>query len=302
MIHTISNGTLTVAAAERGAELQSVRDGQGREYLWQGDERYWTNRAPNIFPYVARLTEGKYYLDGELHEMAIHGIAPYADFRLTERDGTSMTLELTEEGWYDRYPRRFAFRVRYALEGGRLTVTYETENRDERPMYFGVGGHPGFRVPADPALAFEDYRLRFSEPCRPRRVGFTADCFLDGTDAAYPLAEDRLLPLRHDLFDDDAIVLKDMAREVALETAAGQPVLTVAFSDFDYLGIWHRPKTDAPYVCIEPWSSLPSAKGRIAVLEEQEDLICLQPGDIRRMAWSLRFPGAGCQGESVRNF
>ena len=292
MLHTISNGRLTVAAAERGAELQSIRDGAGREYLWQGDARYWPDRALNIFPYVARLTEGKYYLDGELREMAIHGIAPYADFRLTEKNEDSMVLELTEEGWFGQYPRHFRFRVGYGLEGDLLKIVYEVENRDEKTMYFGIGGHPGFQVPLDPALTFGDHRLRFREPSRPRRVGFTEDCFLDGTDEAFPLEEDRLLPLRHDMFDQDAIVLRDMDRTVTLETKRGEPLVTVAFPDFPYLGIWHAPRTDAPYVCIEPWSSLPSAKGKIAVLEEQPDLLRLAPGDTWRTLWSVQLHGA----------
>ena len=291
MLHTISNGILTVSASERGAELQSIRDRRGVEYLWQGDPRYWADRALNIFPYVARLTEGKYFLDGELHEMAIHGIAPYADYRLGEKDAAAMTLELTEEGWLRQYPRRFALRIRYALEGDRLSVASEVENRDERTMYFGMGGHPGFQVPAEPGRAFEDYRVRFSRPGTAVRIGFTEDCFLDGTEAPFPLEEDRFLPLRHQLFDQDAIVLRDMAREVTLETAEGKPTVTVTFPDFDYLGIWHAPKTDAPYVCIEPWSSLPSAKGRIAVLEEQPDLIRLEPGKTWRTRWFIRIHG-----------
>ena len=34
--------------------------------------------------------------------------------------------------------------------------------------------------------------------------------------------------------------------------------VSVSFEDFDYVGVWsmHKP-FDVPYVCIEPWSSLP---------------------------------------------
>ena len=97
----------------------------------------------------------------------------------------------------------------------------------------------------------------FSHSCDPRRVGFTKACFIDGTDAPFPLEGGNVLPLRHEMFDDDAIVLKDMAREVTLESDDG-PALTVRYPDFSYLGIWHRPHTDAPYVCIEPWAGFPS--------------------------------------------
>ena len=51
---------------DAGAQLLSIRASDGTECLWQGDPAYRSDRAPNLFPYVARLTEGKYYLDGQL--------------------------------------------------------------------------------------------------------------------------------------------------------------------------------------------------------------------------------------------
>ena len=85
MNHSISNEFLTVTAAEDGAQLQSILGADGTEYLWQGDPKYWSDRALNLFPYVARLTEGTYYLDGEKHHMDIHGLAPYRRFSLAEK-------------------------------------------------------------------------------------------------------------------------------------------------------------------------------------------------------------------------
>ena len=102
------------------------------------------------------------------------------------------------------------------------------------------------------------------------------------------MQQEQILPLRHDLFDEDAIVLKDMAHSVTLESAKGRHGLTVSFPNMDYLGIWHMPRTDAPYVCIEPWSSLPSTKDQIAVLEEQKDLLSLEPGKVLESAWSIQ--------------
>ncbi len=71
MTHLIKNRFLRVEAAEHGAELQSIQDADGTEYLWQGDPAYWPDRAPNLFPYVVRLTDESYYLDGELHHMVL---------------------------------------------------------------------------------------------------------------------------------------------------------------------------------------------------------------------------------------
>ena len=287
MIHTIKNEFLTVSAKEAGAELMSILGAEGTEYLWQGDAKYWSDRALNIFPYVARLNGGKYYLDGELHEMAIHGIAPYRCFTVTENDGKRMVFELrADEKTRAEYPRDFVFRIVYALEGKTLTVSFVCENRDEKTMYFGLGGHPGFNVPLAPGKKFEDYRLRFAETCEPLRVGFNADCFVTHEDVPFHLENGTDIPLRHDLFDDDAIVLRDMAREVTLDCGEG-PGVTVRFPGMQYLGLWHWPRTDAPYVCIEPWCSLPADAGKITVFEEQRDLIALEPGKTYENNWSI---------------
>ena len=288
MIHTIQNEFLTVSAKEAGAELQSILGADGTEYLWQGDARYWSDRALNIFPYVARLNEGKYYLDGELHSMAIHGIAPYRRFTLTENDGTRMVFALrSDEKTLAEYPRNFIFRIVYSLEGKTLNVSFQCDNLDEKTMYFGLGGHPGFNVPLAPGKSFEDYRLRFSGKCEAYRVGFNADCFVTHEDAPFALKDGNVLELRHDLFDDDAIVLRDMAREVTLECDGDGHAVTVRYPGMQYLGLWHWPKTDAPYVCIEPWCSLPADAGKITVFEEQRDLIALEPGKTYTNNWSI---------------
>lgn len=288
MLHTIRSPFLTVSVKEKGAELQSILGRDGREYLWQGDPRYWPDRAPNIFPYVARLTRGCYEIDGQTYSMDIHGLSPYLPFTLTEKTDTAMTLTLSSDGeTRQRYPRDFSFSIRYELRQDTLEITFLVENRDHRTMYFGLGGHPGFHVPLAAGRRFEDYRLRFTNPCAPRRIGFTRACFLDGTDEAFPLKDGTTLPLTHRLFDDDAIVLKNTDRQVTLE-ADGGPKITVTFPQMPYLGIWHQPRTDAPYVCVEPWSSLPSTQDTIAVFENQQDLISLAPGRTYVNRWSIR--------------
>lgn len=288
MIHKIANGLLSAAASEQGGELWSLRGADGVEYLWQGDQAYWRDRGIHLFPYVARLTDKSYYLDGALYHMEIHGLAPYQRFRAVEVRAERMVFELTDSPeTYRGYPRRFAFRVIYRLLGQTLEITYEVENRDSRTMYFGLGGHPGFHVPLTPGQIFSDYRLRFSEPCRPIRVGFTPECFLSGADSIYPLVDDRILPLEHSLFDDDAVVLKNAARSVTLEAEGEGRSVTVSCPRMPYLGLWHTPGTDAPYLCIEPWTSLPSHQGKITVFESQRDLRSLCPGGCYRNVWTI---------------
>ena len=288
MLHTIGNQFLSVSVNEMGAELWSILGCDGTQYLWQGDPRYWKDRALTIFPYVARLTQGRYVMDGQEYEMPIHGFAPHSRFHLIHKSEDSMTFELrSSEETLCMYPRNFAFRVVYALSESTLSVRYEIENCDQKTMYFGLGGHPGFNVPLEQGLCFEDYVLRFERPCTPVRVGFSEDCFVNGQDVPFNLEDDRILPLSHKLFDDDAIVISCAARKVTLESPCGKRAITVSYPDMPYLGIWHWPHTDAPYVCIEPWRSLPSKKDKIAVFEQQKDLVALEAGKTYINTWTI---------------
>ena len=77
------------------------------------------------------------------------------------------------------------------------------------------------------------------------------------------------------MFDDDAIVLTDMAQSVLLKSDKGNKGIRVTYPNMKYLGIWHCMYEEAPYICIEPWSSLPSRKDIIEDLAVQPDLISL---------------------------
>lgn len=288
MNYSIHNEFLTVSADEFGAQLSSIRDNEGIEYLWQGDEKYWADRALNLFPYVARLYNGEYILDGQTFNMDIHGFAPYMNFKHNKLSDSCMEMSLSDnEETMKQFPRKFCFTIRYALEGKTLKVTFNVENRDEKAMYFGLGGHPGFNVPLIEGTEFNDYRLRFSNKCTPTRFGFTDNSLLNGKDEPFALIDDSILPLSHSMFDNDAIVLRDMAKSVTLECDGDPHSVTVSFPGMDYLGFWHWPQKDAPYVCIEPWCTLPSVKDEITVFERKKDLLKLDIGEKYSNTWTI---------------
>ena len=142
-------------------------------------------------------------------------------------------------------------------------------------------------IQPDQDTAFEDYELRFSHACQPDRIGFTGDCYLNGQTEFFPLEDSTTIRLRHELFDEDAIVLKNMARCVSLCSEKTGKSVTVAYPQMPYLGIWHMPHTDAPYVCIEPWASLPSRQDVVEELSCKSDLIHLAPGAKYENQWSI---------------
>ena len=288
MLYTIHSDAMTASVSSSGAELMSLRGADGTEYLWQGDKRWWQDRSPTIFPYVARLTDGCYRYQGQLYHMPIHGFAPTAEFAVGEQRESSVTLVLeSSPELYQQYPFRFCYRICYRLEGSALRAEITVKNLDEKTMYFGLGGHPGINVPLEPGLSFTDYALEFP-PCQPRRVEFTPACFITGQELPFPLEGNRL-PLSHQMFDEDAIVLKGIPGQVTLKSAKGHRGVTLVAPDFPIFGFWHMPGTDAPYICLEPWSSLPSRQDVIEDLEKQPDLIALPAGKTYRTTWSLEF-------------
>lgn len=286
MNYQIKNSQISVVISDIGAEMQSINR-ENTEYLWNGDATYWSERAPILFPFVGRLTEGKYLLNGKPYEMGIHGFARLLPYSVVEKTDEMITFELTDsEKTYEMYPYHFILRVTYALVGNKIEITYEVLNLSDDTMYFGIGGHPGFRVPLEEGLSFEDYSLEFEGQSVPQMIGFDENGFMNGRDENRTLENGRTLRLTHGMFND-SIVLKNVSDKVTLRSEKGNRKVTLSYPSCPYLGLWYAPQTEAPYVCIEPWVSLPSREGVVEELRCKSDLIRLEEGCEYRNQWSI---------------
>jgi len=286
MNYTIQNQYLTVEISSRGGELRSVRDAKGTEYLWQGDPASWEESGPNLFPYIGRTTRQTYTYQGKEYHMPLHGFLIGSEMGLKTRTEDSLSLYLkTSEKTMEIWPFCFCLTITWKLNGSALSVSCQVENQDEKTMYFGIGGHPGFHIPLDPSLAFSDYRIDFGKNAAPRQILLSEDCFVLEKDVPLELEEGRYLPLSHELFANDAIVMKDMPKEVTIESSKDHRKIRAAFPDMDYLGIWNC--GNAPFVCIEPWSSLPSRKDVVEDLETQPNLVSLEAGKAYTNTWNI---------------
>ena len=288
MVHTIKNGAMCATIDTLGAQLQSLTAADGTEYLWYGDPAYWGSRATNLFPYVGRLTDGSYIHKGERYEMTQHGFAKRMEFSVTHAEESKIIFTLTDnEETLACFPFRFAFSVIYELDDSTLHITYRVENNGDDTMHFGLGGHPGFRLPLESGKCFEDYRVTFAQPCHPARALLSPAYQMSGVEAPYPLENDTTIPLHHDLFDDDAIILHHFDKTVTLSAGEGTRGVRLHLPKMNYLGIWHAVKTDAPFVCLEPWVSLPSRDSIVEDFSQQGDLVALEAGGIYDNKWSI---------------
>ena len=251
------------------------------EYLWQGDPTYWHGRACNLFPICGRLTEGKYTYRGNTYEMNLHGFARKTTMTVISKKDDAIRFCLTDtEESLKMYPFHFELILEYRLEGTTVHQTFQVRNTDEKPLIFAVGGHPGFNVPLTAGEKFEDYYVEFDCAKAPNKAVLSETCYDTGKREPFPLEDGRRLSLTHDLFDNDAIFLTDMCKGITLKSRCSCKSVHLSYPDMNALGLWHAPKTDAPYVCIEPWYSLPAYDGEVDDLETKQLMLTLAPGKV----------------------
>ncbi len=289
MYYEIENSELKAGVETAGAQLKTIRSKKTDiEYLWQGDEDFWKGRAYNLFPIIGRAYKNKYDFGGKTYETRPHGIARDGEFILEDRTATKLVFSLTySEESLKIYPCKFIFYVIYELFGAHLRVTYRVKNVDTKEIAFCIGGHPGFNVPFHPSGDFEDYFLEFPEKTAISQCLLAPSKLISGERVPYALHANNRLPLTHDLFKNDAMIFAGTCRAVSLKRKRSKRFLTLRYPDFRYLGVWQTPDQPAPFVCLEPWTSLPATDGKRYDLLTKEDVQHLAPGKEYAAEWTL---------------
>src|SRR5690606_1316843 len=163
------------------------------------------------------------------------------------------------------YPFYFNLGIRYKLEGASLICQYEVYNPDTKPLLFSIGGHPAFAVPLKSPEEYTDYYLAFNadEELEAHKI---AGNQIGDDILALPLDGGKLM-LTHELFYDDALVVKNLkSNQISLRNSKNNHSLTFVFDGFPYFGIWAA--KDADFVCLEPWCGLADHINHQGRLEE----------------------------------
>ena len=165
MIRTIENSFLKISVSDHGAELTSIHDKiNNREVLWQADPAYWKRHAPVLFPNVGRNYKDTWRLSGKEYPSKQHGFARDSEFICTDITDSSLTFVLkSSEETLKVYPFAFGLKITYTLKDHDLDVCWEIVNKDSEIMYFTIGAHPAFCVPAREGEVQSDYRLTFEK-------------------------------------------------------------------------------------------------------------------------------------------
>lgn len=286
----LKSGRLSAAVDPMGAQLKSlVLD--GKEYLWQADPTWWPKYAPVLFPIVGSIRNDTAESAQGTVTLGRHGLARDYEHAVVAQSDDAVTFELVDtDATRAAYPYAFKLNMTYALTGpASMTQTFRVENTGSVDLPFSVGGHPAFNVPAPgtEGESFEDYEIAFTQPW-----SCVAPKIADGGLLTYRTATmvvDRAdtLPITHDLFAADAVMLTDVPDStLTLRSRVSGHGVKIDFEGFKYIGVWSA-AGDAPFVALEPWTGHSTLDTEDDVLEHKRNITILEPGAVDERSFTV---------------
>ncbi len=285
---SIGNEQLSIGVNTLGAELASIRSAvSGTEYLWQGNPDIWSGQAPILFPIVGALKDGQFADNGKIYSLPRHGLARKSTFSVIDQSKNSLGLELlsTAESM-QLFPWQFSLQVHYSLHDSLLNIEYRVKNTGDTPMRFTIGSHPAFNL----TQSLEHYTVRFSATEEPVRFRLTEEGLLETTGTAYTLesygtAATQGIRLSKHVFDDDALVFKNINSKHISLYCHDQALIKVHNGGAPHLGLWAKP--GAPYVCIEPWFGYSDSTDASGQWQQKPEMLILNSNCQFEHQWAI---------------
>jgi galactose mutarotase-like enzyme len=282
----LENEHIRASFASKGAELQHITGiDSGTEYLWSGDPAYWGKFSPVLFPIIGALKENIYYYEGQAYTLPRHGFARDMEFEFEKISEHELLFTLVHTAETLKvYPFEFILKLRYKLVAATLSCTYELSNPGSNDLLFSIGAHPAFPAPLNKQGNYTDYFLEFNAD-----EIITYHHIVDNLispETSDLLLEDRKLYLKHELFYNDALVVKNLqSNSISLMNTKTYNGINFKFDNFPYFGIWAA--KDADFVCLEPWCGIADATDHNQQLKDKEGIITLTPNGEWQRGWAV---------------
>ena len=276
----IASEGLTARINPFGAELSSLTDIAGREYMTDADPAFWSGRAPLLFPIVGALADDSLRHGGQTYRMPKHGFARRSAFSLIEQSANRAVFRLEDNAeTRSCYPFAFALDMAFTLSGMTLDMTATVHNTGDSALPFSFGYHPAFAWPLPGGADKAAHRVVFeqAEP-QPIRQIEKASGLMRAERVPTPV-QGRELPLDAELFRHDALIWTQLASRRLSYGADRDAWLDVAFPDTPMLGILQVP--GARYICIEPWHGHSDPVGFWGEFGEKPGIVSLPQGASR---------------------
>ena len=284
MTYTIENEYLKVSAKSQGAELTSIFNKiTGKEMLWEGNPEFWGRHAPVLFPFVGKLNNNSYTYNGKSFAMGQHGFARDMDFELVDQSENKIQFSLnSSQESKENYPFDFELILGYELAAETIIHTYEIKNSGTTDMLYSIGAHPAYNIEGE----FSEYELLFEKPEPHLQRTYLQSGLLD-TQKPYTLNNERILPLNHQLFAEDALVFENLESDKITLVRNEEKVLSMNFKGFPFFGIWTKP--GAPFLCLEPWLGIADVHNFNGDLSEKKGVMTLKADDKINFDYSVSF-------------
>lgn len=281
---TIRNNHLEAVINPKGAELVSLKNKEGKEYMWEGNPEFWGKHSPVLFPIVGALKNDTYIYNDKEYKLSRHGFARDNEFTVKEKQLDNVVFSLkANDDTKQVYPFDFELELKYRLGITSLIIEYTVYNNGSEKMPFSIGAHPAFALPGN----FEDYSLNFEKEEKLTSYPLQEN-LLSQTTVAVPTT-DKKLNLSHKLFANDALVFKQLnSTSVAIEKN-DEVLLKVNFEDFPHLGIWTKP--GAPFLCIEPWQGYADSINTTGNIFDKEGIVVLNGEEKLSKSFSIEVLG-----------
>lgn len=292
MLYNIANEELTVSVESFGAEIRSIKDQNGLEYMWQADPTYWKRTSPILFPLVGNYKDKESVYDGKTYTLSQHGFARDMEFDLVDssKDRIVMRLEENEET-LAKYPFKFMLEVEYVLKGKSVSVSWRVSGKDQDVMYFSIGAHPAFNCCLkDSYLTFAKISDESSKaPVNDSITSYilNSEGLITNSTQKYDFDNGKL-HLSNELFAGDALVVEDRQATSVSLYEKDKRIVTLDF-DAPLFGLWSPAGKDAPFMCIEPWYGRTDGEDFDKKLENRKYGNVLRKGEIFEEGYTMTF-------------
>ena len=262
----IRSERLVAEISPHGAELTRLRDRDGNDLLWNGCEKWWTGRAPLLFPIVGALPNNTAVVDGKTFSMRQHGFARNKQFSVVGASLTECTFGLASDDETRRqFPFDFVLEVTFAIEGAALRIGATVFNKSSRAMPVSFGFHPAFRWPLPYGGSRQDHEIRFERP-ESAPIRRLTDGLLDLT-ASREMFEGSTMALDDAMFVPGALIFDQLQSRAVSFGVPGKPSIQIRFPNMPHLGVWTKP--GAGFLCVEPWQGYAAPLGFAGELKDK---------------------------------
>ncbi len=240
----------------------------------EGKARPSGHGIPLLFPFPNRIHDSEFEWDNQTYRMsandvgvdpnghAIHGFCLDRPWRVVEQGGDFVVgeFQLSKDApeRLALWPTDFIIQIRYSVTGGPLRGEVTISNPTDKPLPWGFGTHPYFKLPLSPA----------SEPSRCLIESPVTEMWI--TDKCLPTGERGLIPADKDLKDGayfDVLKLDDVYTGLQMDSNG---LISVIYDETAGLQVAQRcdptfremvafTPADRAAICLEPYTCVTDA-------------------------------------------